>query len=61
VEPPTFCFSGECPGPPESTTAHVSRLDDLLRPLGIQARPHASITVVSTALATGPLYPCMTG
>jgi hypothetical protein len=53
VEPPTFRSSGECPGPHESTTACLSRLDDLFRQLGVQSRLHASTTVVSTALAAG--------
>src|SRR5437660_11898573 len=48
-----FRFSGECPGPRESTADHLSRPDDLLGHLGVQDRPHASTTVVSTALATG--------
>ena len=46
-------FSGECPGPHESTEDHLSRLDDPLGHLGVQDRPHVSTTVVSTALATG--------
>jgi hypothetical protein len=29
VEPPTFLFSGERPGPRESTADHLNRLDDL--------------------------------
>jgi hypothetical protein len=48
-----FRFSGECPGPRESTTVHLIRPDDPLGQLGIQGRPHVSTTVVSTALAAG--------
>ena len=51
VELPTFRFSGERPGPHESTTVRLIRLDDLLGHLGVQNRPCASTTVVSTALA----------
>jgi hypothetical protein len=46
-------FSGECPGPRESTADYLSRPDDLLRHLGVQDRLHVSTTVVSTALAAG--------
>ena len=49
-----FRFSGELPGPCESTAGHLIRPDDLLGHLGVRERPHASTTVVSTALATGP-------
>jgi hypothetical protein len=50
---PTFRFSGECPGPRESTTVRLIRPDDLLRHLGVQDRPHVSTTAVSEALAAG--------
>ena len=49
----TIRFSGECPGPHESTTVRLIRPDDLLGHLGVQDRPHVSTTVVSTALAAG--------
>lgn len=46
-------FSGECPGPRESTAVRLISLNDLLGHLGVQDRPHVSTTVVSTALAAG--------
>ena len=46
-------FSGECPGPHESTAGRLSRPDDSSGHLGVQDRPHVSTTVVSTALAAG--------
>jgi len=48
-----FRFSGECPGPRESTTVRLIRPDDPLGHLGVQDRPHVSTTVVSTTLAAG--------
>ena len=57
VELPTFRFSGECPGPHESTAVCLIRPDDLIGHFGVQDRPHVSTAVVSTALAAGPLYP----
>ena len=36
---------------------YLIRPDDLLGHLGVQDRPHVSTTVVSTALAAGPLCP----
>jgi len=48
----TFHFSGECPGPRESTKGHLSRPDDLIGHPDVQDRLHLSTTVVSTALAT---------
>jgi hypothetical protein len=51
VELPTFRFSGERPGPRESTTVRLIRPDDLLWHLGVQDRPRVSTTAVSTALA----------
>jgi hypothetical protein len=53
IELSTFRFSGECPGPRESTAGHLSRPGDLFRHLGVQDRPYVSTTVVSRALATG--------
>ena len=49
----SFRFSGERPGPHESTTVRLIRPDDLLGHLGVQDRPYVSATVVSTALAAG--------
>ena len=46
-------FSGERPGPRESTAVRLIRPDDLLGHLGVQDRPHLSTAVVSTALAAG--------
>ena len=46
-----FRFSGECPGPRESTAVRLIRPDDLLGHLGVQDRPRVSTAVVSTALA----------
>ena len=46
-------------GPRQSTAVCLNRPDALLRHLGVQDRPHVSTTVVSTALAAGPLYPAI--
>ena len=35
-------FSGECPGPRESTAVRLIRLDDVLGHLGVQDRPDVS-------------------
>jgi hypothetical protein len=49
----TVRFSGECPGPQESTADHLSRPDDSIGHLGVQDRLYVSTTVVRTVLATG--------
>ena len=53
IELSTFRFSGECPGPRESTTVRPIRPDELLGHLGVQDRPHVSTSVVSAVLASG--------
>jgi hypothetical protein len=53
AEQSAFRFSGERPGPRESTTVRLSRPDGMIGQLGVQDRLHVSTTVVSTALATG--------
>lgn len=49
----SFRFSGELPRPRKPIASHLSRPDDLFGHLGVQERPHVSIAVVSTALASG--------
>jgi hypothetical protein len=53
VAPRGLPFSGECPGPRESTTVRLVRPDDLLGHPSVQDRLHVSTTVVSRALAAG--------
>jgi hypothetical protein len=53
ASPADLPFSGECPGPRESTKGHLSKPDDLIGHPDVQDRLHLSTTVVSTALATG--------
>ncbi len=43
----TIRFSGELPGPRESTTGHLIRPDDLLGRPGVQDLPHVSATVLA--------------
>ena len=45
------------PGPRQFTAGHLSRLDDLVKDLGVQDRPHVSTDVVSTVLAADLCIP----
>ncbi len=51
VEPPTFRFSGGLAGPGESIAGWLTGPSGALALLRVQARPHLSTAVVSTALA----------